>query len=222
MVESAVLHNVGGEITDVGEKWVARVKGARGVNKVNKGTGSKPSTTTGKRPSEWLIVPSLGDSLTEPPTFSTGPAHIPPQILASYPPLAEHTNALLGVLNSLRLLAPRRIMGELLGVLEEVLGEGGEVLCEYLDGIFQAGGDQSRDAEKEREKRVAKMVGEAYFRVFVPFLKRALVEGVYGVKDIDEGGGINGSRSGSGDNKNGWTGEERLREAVGMWEEMRK
>jgi conserved oligomeric Golgi complex subunit 8 len=231
MIESAVLHSVGSEITDVGEKWVVRIKAAMGVSIENKGKARRSSTAMGKRPSEWLIVPSHADSLTEPPSSPSGPAHIPPQMLASYPPLAEHTNALLGVLNSLRLLAPRRIMCELLGVLEEVLGEGGEVLCEYLQGILGAdvglrrepNGDQRKDAgkERERERRIAKMVGEVYFRVFVPFLRRALVEGVYGVKDVDGRSEMNGSGGGSRVNGNSKsTGAERLKEAAGMWEDM--
>ena len=215
MIESAVLHSIGSEITDVGEKWIARVKAEMAPSRVKKGTGSKSSTTTGKRLSDWLIVPSLVDSQAESPP-SSGPAHIPPQILASYPPLAELTNALLGVLNSLRLLAPLRIIDDLLRVLEEVLGEGGEVLCEYLEGVWETGGVQSESAEKEKEKRVTKMVGEAYFRVFVPFLRRALVEGVYGIKDIYESGEISGE-----DSKNGrWTEGKRLREALGTWEDM--
>lgn len=208
MVESAVLHSVGSEITDIGDKWVVRIKSAMGANVENKGKGHKFFT---KQPSEWLIVPSLVDSLTEPPPSPSGPAHIPPQILASYPPLAEHTNAMLGVLNSLRLLAPRRIMCELRGVLEEALGKGGEVLCEYLECILGANvglrkepsGDQRKDEGKdsETERRLAKMVGDVYFRVFVPFLKRALVEGVYGVKELDEDGEMNESRSGNGNGK---------------------
>ena len=220
MIETAVLHSVGREITDVGEKWVARVKAEIGPSRVKKGAHSKSATTTGKRPSDWLIVPSLVDSQAEPPPSpSSRPSHIPPHILASYPPLAEHTNALLGVLNSLRLLAPCRIMCDLLRVLEEVLGAGGEVLCEYLEGVLEAEGVQRNDVEKEREGRVTKMMGEVYFRVFVPFLRRALVEGVYGIKDID--GSEEMSRSRSEDSKNGrWTGGERLREAIGMWEDM--
>jgi hypothetical protein len=207
MFESAVLHSLSGDITDVGDKWVVRLKSAMGSNE-NMGKGAKPSTFTSKRPSEWLIVPSLVDSPPAPPPSLSGPAHIPPQILASYPPIAEHTNALLGVLNFLRLLAPRRIMYDLLVLLQNVLGEGGEVLCKYLEPMLGEDATTNREGG-DRERRIAMAVGEVYFRVFVPFLRRALVEGVYGIKDVDEtsketGSGISG----------------RLEDAVRMWEEM--
>jgi len=216
MIESAVLQSVGGEISDVGEKWVARVKAAMGTNNAINGKGSKASTV-GKRPSEWLIAPSFTDSPPAPPSLTSGPAHIPPQVLASYPPLAEQTNAILGVLNSLRLLAPRRIMYGLLEVLDEALGQGGHVLCEYLEGPLSTE-DDTRKGGGEKERKLAKVVGEMYFRVFVPFLRRALVEGVYGVRDIADGGEVDGSGS---DSKNGrWKGRERLKVAVEVWEEM--
>lgn len=214
MIESAVLHSVGGEIKDANKQWVVNVKSSMGTNKHNNTDGRKSLPGPGKRPSDWLVVPSHIDSLTEPPPPPSGPAHIPPQILASYPPLAEHTNALLGVLNSLRLLAPCRIMIELLGVLEEALGEGGEALCEYLENILGGvgGGLRREGAEKDRgrERKVAKMVGEVYFRVFVPFLRRALVEGVYGIKEVDDGGEVAGRQRGV----------ERLKAAIAMWDKI--
>jgi hypothetical protein len=221
MFESAVLHSVSGDITDIAEKWGVQLKSAMGSNE-NKGKGAKPSTFTSKRPSEWLIVPSLVDSPPAPPSSPSGPAHIPPHILASYPPLAEYTNALLGVLNSLRLLAPRRIMYELLGVLENLLGEVGEVLCKYLEPFLGEDASTSRERGEggERERRIAKTVGEVYFCVFVSFLRRALVEGVYGVKNADEigheGREVNEDQDGNGR----WKGKGKLEEAIGMWQGM--
>jgi len=152
---------------------------------INEGKGAAAS----KRPSEWLILPNLVDSppssfldTTEVPT----PVHIPPQILASYPPLARHTNAFLGVFNALRLLAPVGIMQVLAAELDKVLGKGGSELIRYLKKFL---GEQGT----RKDERIARAVGDAYFKVLVPFLRRALVEGVYGMDiaslgDTDEDG----------------------------------
>jgi hypothetical protein len=169
MVENSVLASVSADLRDAGASWAKAI-----------------ATHRKRRPSEWLLVPALADS---PPTATAarGPAHIPPQVLTSYPPLAEHTNALLGVLNSLRLLAPVGIMRDLAGVLEDVLAEGGEFVLEYLKGwVGQSGANGGGDdEERERESRIAKAGGDIYFRVFVPFVRRGLVEGVYGAKEND-------------------------------------
>ena len=106
-------------------------------------------------------------------------------MLASYPPLAEHTNALLGVFNNLRLLAPTSILGDLVIVVDDVLAESGEALLEYLQAIagnlgLSTGVTEDEVEKRARERRIAKAFGEVYFRVFVPFVQRALVEGVYG------------------------------------------
>lgn len=140
--------------------------------------------TTSKTPSEWLVQSSLVDSPPLPPDTAAAhtPVHIPPHILASYPPLAKHTNAFLGILNTLRLLAPVAIIQELAAELDGVLAACGNDLIEYL-GKFnnrQTGGDGV-----DREAKIAQAAGDVYFQVFVPFMRRALVEGVYGA-DIEQ------------------------------------
>jgi hypothetical protein len=40
----------------------------------------------------------------------------------------------------------------------------------------------SEESEKEYQRRVIMAFGEVFFKVFVPFMRRALVEGVYGTK----------------------------------------
>jgi hypothetical protein len=196
---SAVAGAVGRELKDAGGKWVGRVKAAQrssGSGKAQHGSGQGQGKEKGfTPPSQWLITPALATSPPTPtPTMTAqgqGPPHLPPQILASYPPLAEYTNALLGSFNGLRLLAPVGVLEELLGVLEGCLGEGGRVLLGYAREVCASEG-----AGGDREQGIARAVGEVYVVVFVPFVRRALVEGVYGVKDGYGDGGGDGSELG--------------------------
>ncbi|KAF5384767.1 hypothetical protein D9615_001053 [Tricholomella constricta] len=184
-----------------------------------------PLPSKGKQPSEWLVVSPLPLPTPAAPAAPTqqGPAHIPPQALTAYPPLARYTNALLGVLNALRLLAPVGIMLEVVGALEGALRRAGEELEGYLRGFVvveeveggkgdrdgDGDGSEGEEREREEEDRVARAVGDAYFGVLVPFVRRALVEGVYGVEiskiEMGEGGADGG---------------QRLCRAVREWEEM--
>ncbi|KAF5385281.1 hypothetical protein D9615_001437 [Tricholomella constricta] len=87
-----------------------------------------PSKDKDKQPPKWLVV---SHSLTPipipaPAPTQQGPGYIPPQALTVYPPLVRYTNALLGVLNVLRLLASVRIMQEVVEALER--GRAGEEL----------------------------------------------------------------------------------------------
>ncbi|KAG6911259.1 hypothetical protein DXG01_002097 [Tephrocybe rancida] len=161
----------------------------------------KSRSASERKPSEWLITASAADAPPAPAQIQT-PPHIPPQMLAAYPPLAKYTNALLGVLNSLRLLAPVSILYELVSALDATLGKAGEELVDYLKGFIVTG---SEKGEWERDDRVARAAGEAYFRVLVPFVRRALVEGVYGV-EIGKLGELGGE------------GEESLRGLLEEWE----
>ncbi|KIM47714.1 hypothetical protein M413DRAFT_57907, partial [Hebeloma cylindrosporum] len=147
-------------------------------------------------PSKWLVttasaaLPPVPVTPLTPaaPSLTHSPPHIPPQILASYPPLAEFTNSLLGVLNNLRLLAPTDILPTLAIVLDnEVLGESGEILHAYIKTFCKdpppamPNGADAGDDGSEKEKKVIMSFGQVYFGVLVPFVRRALVEGVYGV-----------------------------------------
>jgi hypothetical protein len=175
---TAVAGAVGGEIKVAGVKWVERVKSVVGdasplspVLSSNANIQRKVKMTL---PSQWIIVPALASSPPTPSASSPpGAAHVPPQILASYPPLAEYTNSLLGILNGLRLLAPVEILGELLAVLDDVLDQSGSVLFTYVRRVCEEG--------KEDEEKTVVAASQVFFRVFVPFMRRALAEGVYGV-----------------------------------------
>jgi hypothetical protein len=159
-------------------------------------------------PSKWLVatasaalppVPITPLTPTVPP-LTHSPPHIPPQILASYPPLAEFTNSLLGVLNNLRLLAPTDILPTLANFLDnEVLGKSGEILHTYIRAFrkdpppttINGNNSDTGEDENEKEKKVIMSFGQVYFGVLVPFMRRALVEGVYGVTlDMNFEGGV--------------------------------
>ena len=160
-------------------------------------------------PSKWLVTPAAVSSPPVPnspfsPTFSPSSAgsapHIPPHIIASYPPLAEHTNSLLGILNNLRLLAPTDILHTLVRVLDDdVLGKGGEAVTKYIKAVISENMSNGTILEEgagidphEKEVTVAMSTGHVYFSVFVPFIRRALVEGVYGIlldSNFEGGGG---------------------------------
>ncbi|KAJ7651614.1 Dor1-like family-domain-containing protein [Mycena polygramma] len=175
---TAVASAVGGELKTAGGKWIERVKNAAGDASPLSPTLSSQSHMSRKvkltLPSQWIIAHSLAASPPVPSaTNPPGAAHVPPQILASYPPIAEYTNALLGALNGLRLLAPVEILSELSGVLDSVLDQSGEALLSYVRRVCEE--------TKEQDEKVALAAGQVYFGVFVPFMRRALVEGVYRV-----------------------------------------
>lgn len=164
-------------------------------------TQSTTRTTNGtakfkwETPSKWLVttasaaLPPVPVTPLTPaaPSLTHSPPHIPPQILASYPPLAEFTNSLLGVLNNLRLLAPTDILPTLASILDnEVLGKSGETLHAYIKTFCRdpppvTPNGNTVDAGSEKEKKIIMSFGQVYFGVLVPFMRRALVEGVYGV-----------------------------------------
>ncbi|KAG5650032.1 hypothetical protein H0H81_001008 [Sphagnurus paluster] len=171
------------------------------------GSGSGPSSAdagkqkqvewTKRRPSEWLITPAHLEALLSAPPASTStltsvttnPPHIPPTSLTSFPPLARYTNALLGVLNALRLLAPRAVLPDAQASLDGVLVRAGAELGGYLRpwavGV-RVDGEGEGDVEARREDVAARAVGDAYFGVLVPFMRRALGEGVFGVVALGE------------------------------------
>ena len=152
----AVKEIVGREIREAGSKWSDTVKSERRK----------------RAPEEWLINPEL---IGSPPTASLSldaPAHVPPQILASYPPIAVYTNALLATLNGLRLLAPVKIMGDLLAILDEVLTNSATVFLSHVQGS---------EVKAGTSEDISRAAGKVFVRVFIPFMRRALLEGVYGV-----------------------------------------
>jgi conserved oligomeric Golgi complex subunit 8 len=132
-------------------------------------------------PSQWLVLPSCVDNppVPPPPPTTPRPPNVPPQILTSYPPLAEFTNSLIEVLNVLRQLAPLAIAGEIQAGLEGVLDEAGGRLLVYLRQ------GEAGEAEREKEERIAKAVGRVWVGVLGPWVGRALGEGVYGVEVLE-------------------------------------
>lgn len=136
-----------------------------------------------------LIAPNA--SRSSPPTpsssqleaISSGPPNVPPPMLLSYPSLAIYTNAILSALNGLRMLAPVELVDDLLEALEEALAEGASVLLQLARDRAWTGTDE----ERREEEGIVKAGGMVYVKVFVPFVRRALVEGVYGVSmgDVD-------------------------------------
>jgi hypothetical protein len=108
---------------------------------------------------------------------ATAPPHVPPHILTTCPPIAQYTNDLLTALNGLRLLAPKDIYGELVKALDTSLEDAGTRFLAVLKA------DRDNQAEVEKLKRRS---GTMFVKIFLPFIRRALVEGVYGT---DEGVG---------------------------------
>ncbi|KAI9509139.1 Dor1-domain-containing protein [Russula earlei] len=93
--------------------------------------------------------------------------HIPPQALAVYPPVAVFANALLVALNGLRLLAPAALLGD---------------LANSLDASLAKAIDRLLDAPRVEATGAAR----AFVRLLVPFLRRGLIEGVYGYSIEDD------------------------------------
>ena len=163
LFSDAVKEIVKREMREAGAKWQEKFKMA----------SRKQSSVA------WLVVPELAGS---PPVGTLSPdtaPHAPPQILASYPPLAEYTNALLMTLNGLRLLAPVTITKYLLSALDETVAESANVFLDYAQD----------NRIKDTDEKVLEAAGTVFLRVFVPFIRRALIRGVYGLK-ITSGSGL--------------------------------
>jgi len=175
------------ELNDISRRWVRRLRKA-GLSSSDKDRRERSSMISIKKvrvqelPSTWLVLSSDANNLPLPSTEVKASAvapHVPPQILASYPPFAALINALMNVLNGLRLLALIDLFGALKTVVEEeILATGGEAMLEYIKQVVGTCGDG-----EEGEIKVAKAAGRVYFEVLAPFVRRALIEGVYGVQD---------------------------------------
>ncbi|KAH7924498.1 hypothetical protein BV22DRAFT_1066744 [Leucogyrophana mollusca] len=163
-------------------------------------TKSKPAP-----PSTWLLAPSHAHSLPTLPALdalsssaastSTSP-HTPPPLLSAFPPLAATLNAYLRALNRLRLLGGE---GEAMpGVLRAAEG----ALAAGAGEMLAWAGEETEQKELERERReleIVRAAGAAYVRVLVPFVRRAVVEGVFGVPMGGwERGAVVGGASGAG------------------------
>ncbi|KAI0317249.1 Dor1-domain-containing protein [Amylostereum chailletii] len=132
---------------------------------------------TKKPPTTWLVVASAVHSPPLPQENTlAGAAYTPPAFLASYPPIANYLNALLTTLNSLRLLAPVSLLPELVQALDAALADAARAFV------------KRPEESKEDELILVKAAGTVFVKVLVPFVRRALVEGVYGFP-VGEGPG---------------------------------
>lgn len=184
---SAVRKGVTREFDNATDAW------CRAIDLEDVSKARSRGTPTRKKPSQFLLTPSAASS---PPTpteaqisaIASAPANTPPSMLVSYPPLAIYTNALLTALNGLRLLAPADLLPDLLLALERSLAHGAIMLlvCARSTADERANGSSNAEDAK-REEDVTRAAGAMFVRVFVPFVRRALVEGVYGVQ-YDEAG----------------------------------
>jgi conserved oligomeric Golgi complex subunit 8 len=188
LFSSAVLSSVGNELKQATTKWVKTLKEKTGLDSSASLTNSTAAAITRKTnllyPSKYIIIPN---AIASPPTTvatssSSTSVHAPPQLLASYPPLAEYLNALLAVLNNLRLLAPVSIISDLQACLDTCLSEGGAALLQYFTSIYDDKTLKNKETfERVQELNVSKAAGEVYFGVLVPFTRRGLSEGIYNV-----------------------------------------
>ncbi|KAF9260861.1 Dor1-domain-containing protein [Marasmius fiardii PR-910] len=150
-------------------------------------------------PSKWLISPT---ATSPPPTPISAtvqlPAHVPPPTLTTYPPLAVLTNAILTTFNNLRLIAPTKICAALQTVLDKEITRCGKALLVYLrcvvedpalksanwtNGYSEHGNGDVKVDKVTKEEQTVVAVGEVFFGIWVPFIRRALGEGVYGIKE---------------------------------------
>ncbi|KAI0779020.1 Dor1-like family-domain-containing protein [Trametes elegans] len=151
-------------------------------------TRPRPGPASRKRPSQVLLAspaaPPPVPTRAQLSAIAAAPAHTPPALLAQFPPLALYVNALLSALNGLRLLAPAGLLDDLLAALDGTLASAAAALLAYARAAADA---QGRAGEEEalREEGAARAAGEAFVRVLVPFVRRALVEGVYGARVDD-------------------------------------
>lgn len=191
----AVKRGVKQELDDALVSWNSNFTPPAESSAYSKGSSRSHHTSIPKRPSQHLIAQSSASSPPKPtPTqlqsiVSSSP-NVPPQILVSYPPLAVYTNAILTALNGLRMLAPVELLPDLLRILDHILSQGGTTLLNYAkDKPWRGGGTggTKEDAEQRKESNVVSVLTEVYFEVFVPFVRRALAEGVYGVKTSELG-----------------------------------
>ncbi|KAH9166703.1 Dor1-domain-containing protein [Lactarius sanguifluus] len=126
------------------------------------GEFSKAAVEFGKTPrTNWAGVGAPRRDSRAAAGTTAGVLQMPPQALVAYPPIAVFANALLAALNGLRLLAPVALLKDLVMALDGALAQACRVLL---------------DAPREEAHEAA----TAFVRLLVPFVRRGLIEGVYG------------------------------------------
>ena len=233
LFSTAILSIVRRDFETAAEKWENRIGKAYGMSinstiRVASASSSREMIGPAELPSKWLVSLSASDAPPLPPSKQasreSGPVHIPPQLLSSYPPLAQLTNAVLSVFNGLRLVAlrsdgesPLSVEGfhMLLKLLDSILSQLSTGLLNYLQFVVTflgaEGSDTSEEKQKakEKERGLVVAVGRAFFEVVVVFVRRALVEGVYGLKSEDEMRRARGGPKGES-----WVENKRLFESI--------
>ncbi|CCL98072.1 uncharacterized protein FIBRA_00066 [Fibroporia radiculosa] len=184
----AVRTSVTAELDEAAEGWCAQLESdaAHGESRIK----INPIAVS-KRPSQLLIASSAPTSppvptATQLQSLASGPPNVPPPMLASYPTLASYTNAILTAFNGLRLLAPAELLDDLLRVLDTSLVRSLGVLLRYAQTKPWTNEMSHRESEDEaKDDEVVRAMGTVFVQLFLPFVRRALVEGVYGVKMDD-------------------------------------
>lgn len=143
---------------------------------------------------------ATGSSSTNEPNLdavrldTANPPHVPPHILTSHKPTAIYANDLLTTLNGLRLLAPKSLYRDLLAELDKSLDESGTTFIDVVTttpltvssspslSTAVPQGKHSKGEAEEKGKNTRVYLGNLFADVFVPFIRRALVEGVYGLE----------------------------------------
>ncbi|KAG8968430.1 hypothetical protein FRC03_007372 [Tulasnella sp. 419] len=128
-----------------------------------------------------------------PNSTSSAPSNIPASSLTSYPPLAVLMNGLLTALNSLRLLPPTSVLTQLVAIMDSSLSSLSDALLDYAKySIRRTNARASFDgAEGAAENERNVLIGMArawYYSVW--FVRRGLIEGVYGQNVEDTGDGL--------------------------------
>ncbi|KAG1747557.1 Dor1-like family-domain-containing protein [Suillus lakei] len=164
---------------------------------------SKPRPSA---PSNWLVA--TPNNLPAFKTLALSPSnvpHSPPQALAAFPPLAKILNAYIRALNRLRMLAPVDAMSGIVDGAEDCLANSGYSLLQYAKDW--RGGDA-------KEIQILQAAGAAYARILVPWLQRAIVEGVFSTSLKDR----QSPADGTGDSDTSEEGKRELSFIVREWE----
>ncbi|KAG8722405.1 hypothetical protein FRC09_006300 [Ceratobasidium sp. 395] len=137
-----------------------------------------------KLPSLWLITPEqASDPPKSPKTIASHSAHLPPSLLAAYPPIATLANAHIAALNQLRLFSPTSILPDVYDLFCKSLAESGAALLVYAKGVVASEKTKARrtsvDGEDEQNRAILAGAGLVIVRSFSMFVRSGLVHGIY-------------------------------------------